>query len=83
MATNYIFRIKSAKTRFEAADLIRAFGCQMNSSAYGLSDDVRLKSLAEYERKAQSLERPYCIEDDVQCLESEHPWREWLTEWGF
>jgi hypothetical protein len=75
MTTDYLQRIRDAKTRFEAADLIRALACQQTAKLYCYNDTDRVAIAREAENLASSLERNY--ED------GEPPWRTWLKERGY
>lgn len=81
-ADKYIKRIGQSKTRFEAADLLRAYGCHLVVTSYNSSPEENVTILERIERNAQSLESDFF--DDLHAgTEAKHPWRSWLVDWGF
>lgn len=84
---DYLARMKKVRSRFQAADLIRAFACNTVAHIYSYRDKERVKIIEEAEQRAQSLERPYNMEGGRfvkgACSEKNHPWKQWLKEWGY
>lgn len=87
MKINYIPRIQNARTRFEAADLIRAHACNVVASlSMTLSAEDLIKNVIQpAQRYAECLERDYaeCLETDEAQEPSETVWRQWLRDWGY
>jgi hypothetical protein len=82
---DYLTKIKKAKNRFEAADLIRAFACQTAAKLYkDHSRAARLSIVEQAHENAAMLEKDIPIEQwDVGDLGRVHPWKRWLSEWGY
>ena len=81
---DYMNKIRNAKTRYEAADLIRAWSCQMlHIRPVGFSAEEMIVESRQNEYLARSLERDYSLDGDTPCPEDRHPWREWLKGEGF
>lgn len=82
----YTDRIKHAETRQEAADLMRAHATQYVASAAGKSmkDSARVSVIETVERQAQQLLSTFTHDPDgYPIAEADHPWRDWLREWGW
>ena len=79
---DYLTRIKETESRFIAADLIRANACAHAAKMYCYNDAERVGIVRDAETQASSLERDYIL-DGTPCPEKQHPWREWLREWGY
>jgi len=78
---DYFSRIRQAKTRFEAADLIRAHSCKVAATLCGYTDAQRVAIIEQGENNARQLEHNFSEEDQI--CESNHPWKRWLQEWGY
>jgi len=78
----YLDRIKRARTRFDAADLILAEAALEVGRKACATRRERIAILdCAYERHLV-LSRE-CMVGDAPCPESAHPWRLWLREWGY
>ena len=83
---NYLGRIKTAKNRFEAADLVRAMACSHAASLYCYTPEQRVSIVEQAEQLAEALERHFDPEDYVLSAEGVgrvHPWKRWLRDWGY
>lgn len=82
---NYLERIKKAKSRFEAADLLRANACAHVAKMGYYNDAERVAIARDAENHACALERDFIpdLGTGAPCPENQHPWREWLREWRY
>jgi len=81
---NYLDRIARAKDRYEAADLIRAFGCYVVADAGCMPPEQRLSLLQQHNLRAEQLEGDFSHDPDGNPIdEQQHPWRRWVRGWGY
>ena len=80
---DYLTKIKGAKTRHEAADLILANAAYNAAHLTCYRADQRVSIVEQAAQQADSLTRDYTIDGDLTVSECDHPWRRWLVEWGF
>jgi len=83
---DFLDRIKNAKNRFEAADLVRAMACSHAATLRCYSAEERLSIVEQAEHLAEALERDFDPEDYVPSEEGAgrvHPYKRWLREWGY
>ena len=73
---DYTTRIKRAKDRFEAADLVRARTCQVAAIFTEFTANQRIAMIEDGEQQAKLLERD--LAEGVN-----HPWKQWLKDWGY
>jgi len=72
----YRDRIKKAKNRFQAADLIRAHTCRVAATCTLNTANQRIVIIEDGEQQAKLLERD--LDEGVN-----HPWKQWLKDWGY
>ncbi len=81
---DYVERIREPKNRFTAANMVRAFGCQLGAISTGPEDALAVVKRSE--SHAQALERdmdPDQYERDESGAGYVHPFKKWLREWGY
>lgn len=81
--TDYLAQIATAKTRHQAATLLRAWGCSIAAGLPMSTAADRIETIDKCELHAQTLERDYSLDGDSPCSDADHPWRAWLRAWGY
>jgi hypothetical protein len=80
---SYLEKIKQAKNRFEAADMVLAWSADVVGRLQSCSEAERIRILENAKRHAESLTTDYAVDEMGFVSEAVHPWRKWLRDWGY